>query len=302
MQTDKILVVDDSINNLDILVELLDDYDVIDTVSGVEAIEILEDETIDLILLDIMMPDMDGFEVCRVLKSNPRTKNIPIMFITSNTDESSIEKAYEIGGIDYITKPFKAKELLAKVNRELQLQSLITELKNSKKELEILASTDYLTKLYNRRYFLNVAQIDFDLAKQELFDLSIVMLDIDKFKSVNDTYGHKIGDDVLVMVSSMLKNKLRKNDILCRFGGEEFIILFPNTDIKDSEMISEELRKEIENNPILLENGKKLPITASFGISCINYEDDKNIDDIIARADEALYDAKNSGRNKVCSK
>jgi diguanylate cyclase (GGDEF)-like protein len=298
---EKILVVDDSVNNLDILVELLADYDVIDTTSGVEAIEILEEERVDLILLDIMMPDMNGFEVCKVLKSDPLTKDIPIIFITSKTDERSIEEAYDIGGIDYITKPFKSKELLAKVNRELQLKKLITELKNSKDEMEILASTDHLTKLYNRRYFLSIAEHSFKISKRDLDNLSIFMLDIDKFKSVNDTYGHQIGDDVLIIVANILKNNIRESDIVCRFGGEEFIVLLPKTSIIDAQIVADYLREKISREIIKLENGEILKVTGSFGVSSINDNDNK-IDSIIARADEALYSAKENGRNRVCSK
>ncbi|MEA1956297.1 MAG: diguanylate cyclase [Campylobacterota bacterium] len=296
----KILVVDDSINNLDILVELLSEYDVIDTTSGIEAIEILEEERVDLILLDIMMPDMNGFEVCEKLKTNPKTGYTPIIFITSKTDEASIEKAYDIGGIDYIAKPFKAKELLAKVQRELKLNSLIVELKNSKAELEKLASTDHLTKLYNRRYFLDVAEHTLDLASRDLKKLSIAMLDIDKFKLVNDNYGHQVGDDVLVMVSNVLRNNMRKSDLLCRFGGEEFIILLPETCCDDSKIVADKLREKIESEVIELEDGRTLQVTGSFGISSLIHEKDTILEQIIARADEALYDAKETGRSKVC--
>jgi len=184
MENRTILVVDDTISNLDILIELLHDYDVIDATNGKDALEIAEEEEIDLILLDIMMPDMDGYETCQKLKSNSTTKNIPIIFITAKSDEDSIEKAYEIGGIDYVTKPFKPKELLARVNRELQLQDL-------QKQLKLLASTDPMTTLYNRRFFTNIASHLLDLAKRDKKTISIVMIDIDKFKTVNDTYGHQ---------------------------------------------------------------------------------------------------------------
>ncbi len=297
MQLKKILVVDDSINNLDVLVDLLEGYDVIDTTSGVEAIEILKEENVDLILLDIVMPDMNGLEVCQILKSNPKTENIPIMFITSKTDEGSIEKAYEIGGSDYITKPFKAKELLAKVNRELQLQSLIAELKQSKKEMEHLACTDHLTQLYNRRYFMNMAENTFCLTNKK--GLCIIMMDIDKFKSVNDTYGHKVGDDVLILVAKLLKESIRKTDILSRFGGEEFIMVLPETSIEEAKDIAENIRKKVQKETLLLEDQTVLAVTISMGVSVKNNKD-TSIDEIIVRADEALYEAKNSGRNRVC--
>jgi len=211
MENKTILIVDDTVANLDILGELLKKYDVIDATNGEDALEILEDEKVDLILLDIMMPDMDGYEVCSRLKNNSNTKDIPIIFITAKTDEDSIEKAYEIGGIDYVTKPFRPKELLARVKRELQLQELQSELK-------LLASTDPMTKLYNRRYFTKMAEHTLDLVKREKKDLSIIMLDIDKFKNVNDTYGHQVGDDVIIELANTIRANQRNSDIVCRYG------------------------------------------------------------------------------------
>ncbi len=146
MKNKTILAVDDTVANLDILIELLNSYDIVDATSGEDALEIVEEENIDLILLDIMMPEMDGFEVCAKLKENPATKDIPIIFITAKTDEDSIEKAYELGGSDYVSKPFKPKELLARVKIQFELQNL-------QNELKLLASTDSMTKLYNRRLF-----------------------------------------------------------------------------------------------------------------------------------------------------
>ena len=160
MKNKTILVVDDTISNLDIMGVILDKYDVMDATSGKDALEILDEEQIDLILLDIMMPDMNGYEVCEILKANPKTKDIPIIFITAKTDENSIEKAYDVGGIDYVTKPFKPKELLARVKTQLHVQNL-------QNELRVLASTDPMTKLYNRRYFTKVSAHALDLAKKK---------------------------------------------------------------------------------------------------------------------------------------
>ena len=294
MSDKKILVVDDTISNLDILSDLLEDYDVIDVTNGADALEIVNEESIDLILLDIMMPDMDGYEVCTRLKANDETKNIPIVFITAKVDEESIEKAYDLGGADYVTKPFKPKELLARVKKELKIQELIKSLELKQEELKLLASTDPMTDLYNRRYFSKVSKNILGLAKRDKKELSIIMMDIDKFKNINDTYGHQVGDDVIVALANILKEKRRNSDIVCRFGGEEFIILLPNTSINGASILAEKIRVTIENSLI----NKSISVTSSFGISSVHLDDD--IETSIVKADKALYNAKESGRNRIC--
>ncbi|SFP03159.1 diguanylate cyclase [Hydrogenimonas thermophila] len=293
MGSKTILIVDDTIANLDILVDLLGQYDVIDAVNGEDALEIANEESIDLILLDIMMPEMDGYEVCKRLKSNEKTKDIPVIFITAKTDEDSIEKAYDIGGADYVTKPFRPKELLSRVKKELKLQELM-------KELKLLASTDPMTKLYNRRYFTNVSQHILEIAKRENQSLSLVMLDIDKFKNINDTYGHQIGDEVIISLANELTQNQRKSDIVSRYGGEEFVVLLPNTSLEEAIGVAEKLREKIDLKTINLDNYEKLKFTISLGVSEVKVFNEKNIEKALKRADDALYTAKESGRNRVC--
>jgi len=288
-----ILIVDDTVSNLDIVSDFLVDYDVIAIDNGADAISIINSEKIDLILLDIVMPGMDGYEVCKLLKNHKSTKDIPIIFLSSKDDEDSIEMAYDIGGIDYVTKPFKPKELLAKVKRELYLQDL-------QEELKLLASTDPMTQLYNRRYFTEMSESLLDLAKRNKTESAIIMLDIDKFKNVNDTYGHKVGDDVIISLSKTLQKLTRKSDIVSRWGGEEFVILLPNTNIDGALTIAQKIRVTVEN--LVLEKNRELKFTVSLGVSMVDTQNDLNIEASIGRADEALYEAKESGRNRVCSK
>ena len=178
-KTKTILIVDDTKTNIDILLELLsDNYDVLVALNGKSAIEIVKEDKIDLILLDIMMPEMDGFEVCEILKADTKLQDIPIVFITANVDEDSIERAYEIGGADYVTKPFRPRELLARVKLQLENKCLL-------EELRFIASYDEMTGIYNRREFFRLSKAEFKKNKK---DLSAVMIDIDKFKNVNDTY------------------------------------------------------------------------------------------------------------------
>ncbi|MEA3288874.1 MAG: diguanylate cyclase [Campylobacterota bacterium] len=300
MKKNTILIVDDTETNIDILLEILNDrYDVLVALNGESALEIVEDENIDLILLDIMMPNMDGYEVCKLLKSNKNTKNIPVIFLTAKVDESSIETAYKVGGIDYISKPYKPKELMARVKTQLKVKKLIDDLKSSKEELKLLASTDSMTKLYNRRYFAKVSEHIFDLAKRDKNPLSLIILDIDNFKDVNDTYGHSVGDEIIISLANKLRSHQRKSDIVCRYGGEEFVLLLPNTSGEGAMLVANKIRKEVEEsieNPL---DGLNISYTVSLGVSHIDIYYDTNIEAALIRADKALYEAKQNGRNKA---
>ena len=291
-----ILVVDDTETNIEILLDLLSPhYDIMAALDGVTALEIAQEENIDLILLDIMMPDMDGYQVCKKLKENRATKDIPIIFITAKMDEDSIEKAYDIGGTDYVTKPFKPKELLARVKTQLTMQNLIEKLK-------LLSSTDPMTKLYNRRYFNKISEHTFETAKRDKKDISIIMLDIDKFKNINDTYGHQVGDNAIIKLAEILLDNQRKSDITCRYGGEEFVLLLPNTSNTGATILANKIRACVEENIIKLNTKDELRFTVSIGVSQVDINNEINIESSLKRADDALYNAKCSGRNRVCIK
>lgn len=293
MKRKTILVVDDEVVNLDILSELLDRFDVIDVTSGEEALEILSKEKIDLILLDILMPGMDGYEVCRTVKADKSLRHIPIIFITSKNDDLSIEHAYEIGASDYITKPFRHRELMARIGNALRIQEL-------QEELRLLASIDPMTRLYNRRYFTTMAEKILKLARREQNPLSLAILDIDRFKQINDTYGHLTGDRVITALSEKLMSRYRESDLLCRFGGEEFVILMPNTELDIATLLAERTRKEIEKLQVPY-NGGVISMTVSIGVSQVDLENEETLDPVLKRADDALYAAKNQGRNRVCT-
>jgi diguanylate cyclase (GGDEF)-like protein len=298
-----ILVVDDVKINVNILVDLLaQEYDILVSLDGQTALDILEEEKVDLILLDIMMPLMNGYDVCKILKQNQKTKDIPVVFITAMSDEESIEKAYLVGGSDYITKPFKPRELLARVKKELQVQSLIQELESSQERLKLLASIDSLTNLYNRRYFSQISEHILDLAKREREEVSLIMIDIDNFKSINDTYGHQIGDEVIIALSKRLMESQRKSDVVCRYGGEEFVVLLPNTNIDGAKVVAEKIREEIENITVAIGEESCLHFTVSLGVSMVKMKEEHNLEAVLKRADDAMYEAKKSGKNRVVSK
>ncbi len=289
-----ILVVDDTTINLDIAVELLGEkYEVAVAMSGERAINIAQKGNIDLILLDIMMPEMDGYETCRKLKEDDKTKDIPVIFITAKSDEDSIEKGFDIGGVDYVSKPFKHKELLARVKTHIELKKVQNILVEQNIKLENLAVTDNLTELYNRLKLDECVYNEISRSKRFNHQFGVAMIDIDNFKSVNDTYGHQIGDKVLVEIAQIIKNNLRETDIAGRWGGEEFLLIMPETDEDGFRKVIETIRELIEVYDFSIIGNK----TASFGITM--YEKGDTLESLIKKADDALYQAKRDGKNKV---
>ena len=290
-QEQNILIVDDEKSNLDILINLFKttevNYNLIPVLSAKKALQALEKRKVDLILLDIVMPDMDGYELCSLLKAQEETKDIPILFITSNTDDASIAKAYSLGAADYVTKPFRAIELLARVKLNLQLRETI-------EHLEYLAFYDPMTNIYNRRKFFELAIQRFKGSKNDLY---AVMLDIDKFKNINDAYGHSMGDRVIKAVSSTIKEGLEEDMILGRLGGEEFAIVCSADSDEAIVQRVEAIRQKIEDIEMFTDDKVQVGCTISDGIA--KYSDElTSIDHLLQKADEALYEAKESGRNK----
>ena len=287
MENQKILIIDDNNENIKVAANIIkaDNNIVWATLNVKEGIKIAEMKSPDLILLDVQMPIMDGYEACRILKSKPETKNIPIMFMTARTDDESIHRAYKAGAVDYITKPIKKLELLARVQTQLKLSNMIKCLKEA-------SVTDGLTKLYNHKKILELLNLEIDRAKRYKRPLSIMMLDIDRFKSVNDEYGHVVGDKVLEQLAFEVKEQIRDLDTVGRYGGEEFLIIFPEINKSQAYQVAERLRKSVES--LTFDNG--LTITISGGLSEFTDEKDQFL---VNEADNNLYKAKNSGRNKI---
>jgi len=282
-----ILLVDDTEQNIDILVGLLQDYDLLVALDGASAIEIVQDERVDLILLDIMMPELDGFETCERIKKMEKGKDIPIIFITAKTDEESIESAYDAGGLDYVTKPFKPKELIARVKTQLKLKQLID-------HLEHLSSRDAMTGIYNRRKFFEMAETAFQLDQPQV---CAMMLDIDKFKSINDKHGHPVGDLVIKDVTQTIGRALPESAIFGRLGGEEFAVFWKYTSWNEACDLIETLRIAVSQQTVTTFTGEQLSLTISGGLAAYSAKQ-QSLQDLLKDADEALYQAKGSGRNK----
>ncbi len=292
-----ILIVDDVKVNIDILAELLkSDYKVRAATSGKKALEIaFSDNPPDLILLDILMPGIDGYEVCRRLKAAAQTKDIPIIFITGKVSEEDEVYGFTIGAVDYITKPFNPIIVKARVNTH-------AELKRHRDVLEEISYLDGLTGIPNRRKFDEYVSFVCGFAGRQKTCVSMIMIDIDHFKLYNDHYGHQEGDGCLIRIARAISAiVMRKPDFAARYGGEEFVCVLPNRSRADALEIAETIRTAVEKLEIPhAESGICPYVTISLGVATVVPGDNAACKDLIRAADDALYRAKNSGRNQVC--
>ncbi len=290
-----ILIVDDETINIQILKIALADYFIQSATNGLDALRISQSQNPpDIILLDIMMPEMDGFQICRELKSNPQTVNIPIIFITALTEDKKEEKGLALGAVDYITKPFRIPIVQARVKNHLQL-------KKSLDILENLSTLDFLTNIPNRRRFNEVLISEWRHALRAMSQLSLIIIDIDFFKLFNDSYGHLAGDACLQKISKVLVETLnRSTDFAARFGGEEFVVILPETSQEGALNLAKNFQKAIAAMSI---PHSKSPIsefvTVSFGIATFRPSNDSDPSEIIRLADSMLYKAKAEGRNCI---
>ncbi|GAA5316413.1 MAG: diguanylate cyclase [Candidatus Pelagadaptatus aseana] len=297
----KILVVDDIEDNIKLLSFDLedDDHQVITATNGKECLLLAETEKPDLILLDMMMPIMDGKETLTHLKQDDALKEIPVIMVSAKDGDDDVIEALDIGAHDYVAKPFIYPVLAARMRSALRLKASQEKLMEANQLLEKLASYDSLTGAYNRRQFFNLAKAEFSKTVRSQQPLSIIMLDIDHFKSINDTYGHAAGDQALIDLTKTCKEICRTSDIISRFGGEEFVICCPSADLHGAASLAERLREGIAAMTLKAEAGKTFKFTASFGVS--SRQPDDTLESQINRADKWLYKAKEGGRNKVVS-
>ena len=289
-----ILVVDDMTTTLLLLHDLLKDtYEVKIAKSGTKALEILESPNdIDLILLDIEMPDMNGYDVCKRIKNNETIKNIPIIFITGRTSQEDEEYGLNLGAIDYITKPFNKAIVKLRIKNYLDLK-----IKNDM--LEKLSMYDGLTNIRNRRFFDETFEKTFSEIKRDKKSLAVLMIDIDFFKPYNDNYGHGQGDETLRKVAKALEKTIKRaSDFVARYGGEEFVILLKDINKDGVEAVANNLLNAIRELKITHEFSKiENYVTISIGASFYNSSSDITKLELLLKADETLYSVKNSGRN-----
>ena len=283
-----VLIVDDAPANIQILADCLkNDYQVKVATSGARCLELAEiSPEPDLILLDILMPDLDGYEVCQQLKKNETTRHIPVIFVTAKDNDEEEEKGFVLGAVDYITKPIRPAVVVARVRTHVML-------KRQRDFLAHMAMRDQLTGLYNRHYLLDAACRKIARAIRHQYSICLLMIDVDHFKKINDKHGHVVGDEVLKGIATLMDASFREEDIIARFGGEEFVVLLGHCEMVGAIEKAQQLVNSIER----LKPGG-VDVTVSIGVAELSLRGE-TFEDLIGRADLALYRAKDSGRNRV---
>lgn len=293
----RLLLVDDQPINIQLMHRVFaEDCQVLMATSGTQALRICEDQAPDLVLLDIEMPGLDGFEVCRRLQASDTARNIPVIFVTAHTDPAQEALGLEIGAVDFITKPVNPPVLRARVRTHLLL-------KFQSDVLRELVFLDGLTGLYNRRYFDLQLEREWARSTRSRTPVSIILLDVDFFKRYNDHYGHLAGDDCLRTIAQLLQSSLkRKTDTVARYGGEEFVCLLPETSHLDALGIAADLERGIRRQAIPHEDSSVADIvTVSLGVATgTGGGSSQHAGALLTLADQQLYQAKNSGRGRAC--
>ena len=301
MEIIKILIIDDNLSNTVFLQNILnsDECFVSSALSAMDGIERAKFEEWDLILLDVSLYDMDGYKVCKLLKSNDRTKDIPVIFLTVENKIDNKVAGLNTGAVDYIDKPFHPRELKARINSALRTKKIHDDLKAQIYELEEKIITDELTKVYNRLYIYKRLNEEINRSKRFNTNISCLVLDLDHFKRVNDKYGHLTGDTVLIEFAKVLRTQLRSVDMIGRYGGEEFVIVLPQTAKDGALNMAERLRKCVEDFHFSGPVNEVIRLTTSIGVATIGPDDTINSKDFFQMADNALYEAKKENRNRV---
>jgi len=280
-------------------------YEVRWVTSGIEALKWARQDPPDLVVLDVVMDDLDGFAVCRWLKLHSTTRDIPVVMLTMRGDVEDRVHGLQIGADDYLPKPFSTRELEARIFASLRNRTTQTELAERNRQLESmlhhvesLAITDPLTGIFNRRRFSDVLRREVAVTRRYRNSLAMLMLDLDHFKAVNDRFGHDAGDDVLRSVANTLTGSLREVDLAARYGGEEFAVIMPQTSKVNAAIVAERIARQIAQI-VHSFDGEKVTLTASIGVSEMADLQQATAENLVKAADIALYEAKRTGRNRI---
>ncbi len=259
-----------------------------------EALELIKKKSFQVVITDIILPAMGGLELTKIIK---KENDSDVIVMTGYSDDYSYEEAINIGASDFVIKPVRLEELTLRLKRVLKERELTKERIRMMEKLQKLAITDGLTKLYNSRSFYSQLELEVDRFNRYQHPLSLLLLDIDRFKEYNDTYGHLEGDKVLVRFSQIIKSCLRANDTAYRYGGEEFTVILPETGGVKAKTVAQRIRSALETEKFSPENGKDVRITISIGVT--EYHPKEELSSFIQRADKAMYHSKQNGRNRV---
>ena len=304
MPAARVLVVEDSSTQAEWLAGILrhEGYVVEVARSGRDAVRLACTVPFDLVLLDMILPDLDGLEVLRIVKARAEEQFVPVILLSVKSDLDSRVAGLRIGADDFLAKPFAEAEIQARAGAMLRIKTLQDQLRTAKAELERLSVTDGLTGLYNHRYFVERLHEEFRRAQRYRDPVSLMMLDLDHFKRVNDDHGHPFGDRVLRGTAELLSSSLREPDICARYGGEEFAIILPKTPRAGAFVVAERFLGRMREKVYLHEatdGTREVRVTASVGVAAFPCEGVDSPEALIARADEALYRAKGEGRNTI---
>ncbi|MDH3580443.1 MAG: PleD family two-component system response regulator [Hyphomicrobiales bacterium] len=295
----KILLVEDHSRSAERIVETLDEEQtIVHEVDPQKALLSLPENEFDLLMVSLSLSGTDGLRLCSQVRSLDRTRHLPIMIIVEPGDDARLLRGLDMGVNDYLVRPIDKNEMLARIRTQVKRKRYADQLKTQLEESVELAITDSLTGLHNRRYMESHLKTLFDEAVQRGKPMSFLVSDIDFFKSVNDTHGHDAGDMVLREFAARIRKNVRGIDLACRLGGEEFVVMMPDTDLSRAYLVGERLRKCIASQPFLLADGTAIKITASIGVAALEPASDTP-DGLLKRADQALYAAKRDGRNRV---
>ncbi|MBR9989429.1 MAG: diguanylate cyclase [Gemmatimonadetes bacterium] len=297
----RILVVDDNQDNIEIIATRLRyrGYEILEAGDGEQALALVREAAPDLLLLDVMLPDIDGYEISRRIKGDAGLPFIPIILVTARDSTQDKVAGLDAGADDYLTKPINFPELEARVRSMLRIKRLQDELEEKNKELERLSISDGLTGLFNHRHIHGLLAEEFERVARTHDCMSVAMFDLDHFKTVNDTHGHQAGDRVLVELADILRAVARDVDRIGRYGGEEFMVLLPETCIDDAAVFVERVRREVARTAFDVGRDEPLKMTLSAGVATYPHELIADVESLVRHADQALYSAKETGRNRV---
>ncbi len=273
-------------------------YTVVTAVNGKDAFTRLRGQSVDIVLLDLMMPEMDGFEFCQKAREDPTLHDLHIIITSARDTLEDKVRGLELGAADYLTKPFSLTELQARIKVGERIVRYQKMLRAQQSLLEDLVRKDELTGLANRRSVEERLREELPRTERYKHALSVLLADIDHFKTVNDTYGHSYGDFVLKEVAQAFARQCRATDLCARYGGEEFVILLPETSLPEARLVAERLCVAVRDLSFT-QAGKAVHVTASFGVTSVNTDHPESLDELLEQADQALYAAKRNGRDRV---
>ncbi len=270
-------------------------YEVVEVGDGEEALRLARSRPPDVVLLDVEMPNLDGYETVKALKADPLTAHIPVVFLTGRVGADDVVEALRLGGHDYLRKPPEPAELLARVAAAVRVKQLQDALVSHGDELERMSRTDFLTGLNNRRHLEETMRRIGAGARRHGYPIAVLIVDVDHFKQINDTHGHTVGDEVLIATARRVEDSLRTEDVLGRWGGEEFLVILPHTSTEAAGVLAERLRTVVASAPFKTADGD-VRVTVSIGGAAAEQEGEH---DLLRLADAELYRAKDAGRDTV---